>query len=66
MAFAQGQRLRGLDEAARAIRVFFEVHIVSLGPPSRLGSAEKTASMGLTNLQRTRKASTLAHVGIEP
>src|SRR5262245_60997487 len=40
VAFAQGQRLGGLNEAAGAVRIFLEVHLISLGlspPPLRHG-----------------------------
>jgi hypothetical protein len=32
MAFAQGQRLGGLNETAGAVGVFLEIHISSLNP----------------------------------
>src|SRR5262245_35678570 len=40
VALAQGQRLSGLNEAAGAVRIFLEVHLISLGlspPPLRHG-----------------------------
>src|SRR5882724_8896633 len=41
MAVAQRERLRRLDEAARAFGVFFDIHQVSLGLPSRPRSARR-------------------------
>jgi hypothetical protein len=36
MSVAHGERLRGLDEAARALGVFFNIHIVRFPRPAVL------------------------------
>src|SRR5262249_4657000 len=50
--FAQGERLRRLDEAARALSVLLEIHIASLAYPHRPEGpariSEFTAEIGIT------------------
>ena len=44
VALAQGQRLRRLNETAGAVRVFLEIHSVSLGLPLRPCGTKMAAS----------------------
>ncbi len=50
VAFAQGQRLRGLDETAGAVRVFLEIHVVTPSACSaRPNGTAGTSSSGAWN-----------------